>query len=73
MSQTVNSYGYWNVQFYQDHPGYVTFDFDVPRGPASFGVYARRNALPTHTTYDVMEVVKGVEEQRVKRANRVRK
>ena len=35
---------------------YVTFDLSVPRG-TSFGLYARRNALPTHTHYDFMEVI----------------
>ena len=34
---------------------YVTFDLSVPRG-TSFGLYARRNALPTHTHYNFMEV-----------------
>ena len=53
------AYGYWNAQFFHSSAGYVRFELEVPRG-ASFGVYARRNALPTHTTYDLMEVVKGV-------------
>ena len=34
------------------------FDLWLPRG-ASLGFYARRNALPTHTNYDLMEVIKG--------------
>ena len=59
LSPTVAAYGYWNAQFFHASPGYVRFQLEVPRG-ASFGVYARRNALPTHTTYDLMEVVKGV-------------
>ena len=46
---------------------------DIPRG-ASVGVYARRNALPTHTNYDIMEVVKGQEDNaRTKRATKVKK
>ncbi len=62
-------YGYWNVQFYQSEPGYVGMRMEVPRG-ASLGLYARRNALPTHTNYDRMEVVKGSEDI-VKRGIRV--
>lgn len=41
---------------------YVTFDLSVPRG-TSFGLYARRNALPTHTHYNFMEVITGLREQ----------
>ena len=59
LSPTVAPYGYWNAQFFHASAGYVRFELEVPRG-ASFGLYARRNALPTHTTYDLMEVVKGV-------------
>ena len=59
LSPTVAAYGYWNAQFFHASAGYVRFELEVPRG-ASFGLYARRNALPTHTTYDLMEVVKGV-------------
>ena len=62
MEETLPPYGYWNVQFYQPARGYVTFDLEVPRG-ASMGLYARRNALPTHTNYDIVEVVKGLEGQ----------
>ena len=58
LSQTVPAYGYWNVQFYQMEAAYVHFDLWLPRG-ASLGFYARRNALPTHTNYDLMEVIKG--------------
>jgi hypothetical protein len=64
--QTIPAYGYWNVQFYQPEAGYVNFALKVPRG-ASLGLYGRKNALPTHTNYDVMEVVKGLEDQRVSR------
>ena len=71
MEETLPPYGYWNVQFYQPARGFVTFDLDVPRG-ASVGVYARRNALPTHTNYDIMEVVKGLDGNAVqKRAIKV--
>lgn len=38
---------------------YVTFDLSIPRG-TSFGVYGRRNALPTHTHHNFMEVVSGL-------------
>ena len=77
LSPTVAPYGYWNAQFFHAAAGYVRFALEVPRG-ASFGLYARRNALPTHTTYDLMEVVKGNNEDkdndsgRSKRATKVR-
>ena len=58
LSQSIPAYGYWNVQFYQMEAAYVHFDLWLPRG-ASLGFYARRNALPTHTNYDLMEVIKG--------------
>jgi teneurin len=51
---------------------FVNVDLKLPRG-ASLGLYARRNALPTHTNYDIMEVVKGTEEKaRTTRAVKVR-
>ncbi len=62
LSQTLPAYGYWNVQFYQMEAAYVHFDLWLPRG-ASLGFYARRNALPTHTNYDLMEVIKGAEQK----------
>lgn len=73
----IPAYGYWNVQFYQGDAGYVDFRLEVPRG-ASLGLYARKNALPTHTNYDIMEVVKGFESKdgaraKVKRAIKVNK
>lgn len=46
------------MQFYQSEPAYVKFDYNIPRG-ASIGVYARRNALPTHTQYHFKEVLSG--------------
>lgn len=46
------------MQFYQSEPAYVKFDYSIPRG-ASIGVYARRNALPTHTQYHFKEVLSG--------------
>lgn len=46
------------MQFYQNEPTYVKFDFSIPRG-SSIGVYARRNALPTHTQYHFKEVLSG--------------
>lgn len=46
------------MQFYQSEAAYVRFDYNIPRG-ASIGVYARRNALPTHTQYDLLEVLSG--------------
>ncbi|XP_059482465.1 teneurin-m isoform X2 [Neocloeon triangulifer] len=58
LSQTIPQYGYWNMQFYQSEAAYIKFDYNIPRG-ASIGVYARRNALPTHTQYDFIEVLSG--------------
>lgn len=46
------------MQFYQSEAAYVKFDYNIPRG-ASIGVYARRNALPTHTQYHILEVLSG--------------
>ena len=45
----------------QMESGYVNFELKLPRG-ASVGLYARRNALPTHTNYDLMEVIKGLKD-----------
>lgn len=47
------------MQFYQSEPAYVKFLYNIPRG-ASIGVYARRNALPTHTQYHFKEVLSGL-------------
>ena len=58
MSKEIPPYSYWNMQFYQSEPAYVKFDYNIPRG-ASIGVYARRNALPTHTQYHFKEVLSG--------------
>ncbi|KAF5270057.1 hypothetical protein FQA39_LY08469 [Lamprigera yunnana] len=58
LSKEVPPYSYWNMQFYQSEAAYVKFDYNIPRG-ASIGVYARRNALPTHTQYHILEVLSG--------------
>lgn len=58
LSKQISPYSYWNMQFYQSEPAYVKFDYNIPRG-ASIGVYARRNALPTHTQYHFKEVLSG--------------
>lgn len=58
LSKNIPPYSYWNMQFYQSEAAYVKIDFSIPRG-ASIGVYARRNALPTHTQYDILEVLSG--------------
>ena len=54
LSEAIVPYGYWNMQFYQPESAYVRFDVGVPRG-ASVGIYGRRNALPTHTSYDFLQ------------------
>ncbi|XP_044730762.1 teneurin-m isoform X2 [Chrysoperla carnea] len=58
LSKEIPPYSYWNMQFYQSEAAYVKFDYNIPRG-ASIGVYARRNALPTHTQYHILEVLSG--------------
>ncbi|XP_049696807.2 teneurin-m isoform X7 [Helicoverpa armigera] len=58
LSKEIPPYSYWNMQFYQTQASYVKFDYMIPRG-ASIGVYARRNALPTHTQYHILEVLSG--------------
>lgn len=58
LSKEIPPYSYWNMQFYQTQASYVKFDYMIPRG-ASIGVYARRNALPTHTQYQILEVLNG--------------
>ncbi|RVE53849.1 hypothetical protein evm_001511 [Chilo suppressalis] len=58
LSKEIPPYSYWNMQFYQSEASYVKFDYMIPRG-ASIGVYARRNALPTHTQYHFLEVISG--------------
>ena len=53
---------------------YVTFDLLIPRG-ASFGLYGRRNALPTHTHHNFMNVISGLRhgvQTRATRASEVR-
>lgn len=59
LSKQIPPYSYWNMQFYQNEAAYVKFDYNIPRG-ASIGVYARRNALPTHTQYHFKEVLSGI-------------
>lgn len=51
-------YSYWNMQFYHSEAAYVKFELGLPRG-ASMGLYGRRNALPTHTHYDMLHVISG--------------
>ncbi|XP_052130020.1 teneurin-m isoform X6 [Frankliniella occidentalis] len=65
LSQEIPAYGYWNMQFYQSRAAFVSFDWSIPRG-ASIGVYARRNALPTHTHYDILEVLSGFKPRQVR-------
>ncbi|XP_072158624.1 teneurin-m isoform X3 [Bemisia tabaci] len=58
LSNEIPPYGYWNMQFYQSEAAYIKFDFNIPRG-ANIAMYARRNALPTHTQYHFLEVLSG--------------
>merc|ERR1719507_1259028 len=61
LTVTIPPFGYLNIQFFHKEASYVTFDLSVPRG-TSFGLYARRNALPTHTHHNFMEVISGLGE-----------
>lgn len=64
------AFGYWNVQFYHPRAAYVRFDYEFPRG-ASIAVYGRRNALPTHTQYEILELLNGFESPRRARSTHV--
>ncbi|XP_052564667.1 teneurin-m isoform X3 [Culex pipiens pallens] len=68
LSKEIPPYSYWNMQFYQSEPAYVKFDYGIPRG-ASIGVYARRNALPTHTQYHFKEVLSGFNARQTRAAH----
>ncbi|XP_045480143.1 teneurin-m isoform X2 [Harmonia axyridis] len=68
LSHEIPPYGYWNMQFYQSEAAYVKFDYSIPRG-ASIGVYARRNALPTHTQYHILEVLSGFKARTTRSSN----
>lgn len=61
--QLIPAYTYWNLQFYQPQNQYVLWVVTVPRG-ASIGLYARRNALPTHTHYDILQILRGFKTNR---------
>ena len=70
LTKEIAPYSYWNMQFYQSEAAYVKFDYNIPRG-ASIAVYGRRNALPTHTQYHILEVLSGFK-ARTTRASHVR-
>ena len=48
---------------------YVTFDLEIPRR-TSFGLYARLNALPTHTHHNFMQVISGLKQAGAVRQSR---
>lgn len=58
ISHEIEGYGYLNLQFYQSQNSYVKFEYNIPRG-SSIAVYIRRNALPTHTQYHILDILKG--------------
>lgn len=64
----IPAFGYWNVQFYHPRAAYVRFDYDFPRG-ASIAVYGRRNALPTHTQYEILELLNGFKSRQTRSAH----
>ena len=56
-SNVIPPCSYWNQwQFYHSEAAYVRFELRLPRS-ASLGLYGRRNALPTHTHYDMLHVI----------------
>ena len=57
-AETLSPHGYWSMQFYLPDDAYLKWESTVPRG-ASLAVYGRRNALPTHTQYDVHHLLRG--------------
>ncbi|CAG0895257.1 unnamed protein product [Cyprideis torosa] len=63
LRQIVPSYGYWSLQFFLERSEYLNFLLTVPKG-SSFGVYARKNALPTLTRHDFMEILGANREKR---------
>ena len=58
LTKSIGPFSYWNTQFFQVEPAYMRFDFTVMRG-AKLGLYAKRNALPSHTQYDIFDVLNG--------------
>lgn len=72
LEDTIPPYGYWNMQFYQSESAYVKFEVSIPRG-SSIGVYGRRNALPTHTSYDILHVLSGYKTPGPSRSGRASK
>ena len=58
LSDVIPPYSYWNMQFYQSESAYVKFEVSIPLG-SSIGVYGRWNALPTHTSYNFLQVLSG--------------
>ena len=66
-SITVNIF-YHGLNIFQD-AATVTFALSIPRG-TSFGLYGRRNALPTHTHHNFMEVISGLRHAQHSRAAR---
>ena len=67
-TRTVPAFGYWNMQFYQVEAAYVKFQFGLPRR-ASLALYARRNSLPTHTQYDISNVLTGLKKRNTRASN----
>ncbi|XP_023220703.1 teneurin-m-like isoform X2 [Centruroides sculpturatus] len=55
-TQKISSFGHWNIQFLQNSPSLVKFNYSVPEG-ASIGIYGRRNGIPSHTRYDFVEIL----------------
>ena len=67
-SNVIPPYSYWNMQFYHSEAAYVRFELGLPRS-ASLGLYGRRNALPTHTHYDMLHVISGYKSRTTRASN----
>ncbi|XP_023328170.1 teneurin-m [Eurytemora carolleeae] len=70
MAVLVPPFGYLNLQFFHQESRKVSIEVWVPRG-SSFALYARRNALPTHTKYNYILLISGSKDRQPRSAGRV--
>lgn len=58
LTATIPPYSFWNSEFRNKQPAFLTLNFTLPWG-ANFAVYGRRNVAPSVTQYDFVEFIKG--------------
>lgn len=58
------------LQFHQSQASYVELRLEVSRG-ASIGLYARKNAIPSHTKYDLHHVLSGFALRQTRQSSQV--